>query len=268
MRARGPSSWLTWVLVCLAILWCVPLLWALAGSVASDVYAGRPTPSSLTWDHWRSLGQAGLLRSLANSVLVAFISAATGTAMALTVAVHFLVRRTPRSGMVLGLFVGKLVPVAVLLIPQVWLLRSTLGPNTLLGLVLVHSLTAFLVALVLLVPGAQGLRDQYLDEMGVLGIGMAAFVRRIVFPEMRTHIALAFGVTFMTSWSEVAYANLLLTLPARRTLPVLLGQFMTAYQMLWGQMYALTVVSVAVTLAVLLVGFALVNRAMTAPKSE
>ena len=112
------------------------------------------------------------------------------------------------------------------------------------GLILVHTFLNLSIALILLSPFVLRTHGRFGDQARMDQAGGGLYFRRVVLPSLASPLWLCLCITFMLSWAEYMYAGLLTVGRDVRTMPVLVGNYLTSYSTLWGAMYA----SVAIAL--------------------
>lgn len=210
-----------WFAIVLALLWTLfPFYWAL-------VYSVKPTPLEYrplllpfvqfrpTLAHWRWEWDArhdidGLEAGLVNSTVVALATAACSVAVGFAAAIGLgKVRRTWRRGrIVLGLLLlPRLVPPIVTVIPLFLLAVATGLRDTLLALVLAHTVLALPLAVVVLDSGLRDVPRDLIDAASLDGASTARVMLQIVAPLLRPLLLAVGTLSYALSWNEFLLAQ-------------------------------------------------------------
>ena len=231
------------IIVCLIVLY--PVLWVIMMAITPNEIAGVSSsliPQQVTFDNFIDVvsrvddyGNHLFLHQLKNSVLVAAITTALGVLLACTAAYGF--SRLNFVGRQLGLqafLVTQMFPGVVMTIP-LYILLGKLGLlNSIVGLVLVYSVSA----LPFCVWNLKGYFDtipKELEEAAIVdGASRIRIFVTIVLPLARPAIAIAALFSFMTAWNEFILAATLMNSELAYTLPVALKQYVGAQSVQYG----------------------------------
>ena len=231
------------IIVCLIVLY--PVLWVIMMAITPNEIAGVSSsliPQQVTFDNFIDVvsrvddyGNHLFLHQLKNSVLVAAITTALGVLLACTAAYGF--SRLNFVGRQLGLqafLVTQMVPGVVMTIP-LYILLGKLGLlNSIVGLVLVYSVSA----LPFCVWNLKGYFDtipKELEEAAIVdGASRIRIFVTIVLPLARPAIAITALFSFMTAWNEFILAATLMNSELAYTLPVALKQYVGAQSVQYG----------------------------------
>lgn len=231
------------IIVCLIILY--PVLWVIMMAITPNEIAGVSSsliPQQVTFDNFIDVvsrvddyGNHLFLHQLKNSVLVAAITTALGVLLACTAAYGF--SRLNFVGRQLGLqafLVTQMFPGVVMTIP-LYILLGKLGLlNSIVGLVLVYSVSA----LPFCVWNLKGYFDtipKELEEAAIVdGASRIRIFVTIVLPLARPAIAITALFSFMTAWNEFILAATLMNSELAYTLPVALKQYVGAQSVQYG----------------------------------
>ena len=231
------------IIVCLIVLY--PVLWVIMMAITPNEIAGVSSsliPQQVTFDNFIDVvsrvddyGNHLFLHQLKNSVLVAAITTALGVLLACTAAYGF--SRLNFVGRQLGLqafLVTQMFPGVVMTIP-LYILLGRLGLlNSIVGLVLVYSVSA----LPFCVWNLKGYFDtipKELEEAAIVdGASRIRIFVTIVLPLARPAIAITALFSFMTAWNEFILAATLMNSELAYTLPVALKQYVGAQSVQYG----------------------------------
>ncbi len=231
------------IIVCLIVLY--PVLWVIMMAITPNEIAGVSSsliPQQVTFDNFIDVvsrvddyGNHLFLHQLKNSVLVAAVTTALGVLLACTAAYGF--SRLNFVGRQLGLqafLVTQMFPGVVMTIP-LYILLGKLGLlNSIVGLVLVYSVSA----LPFCVWNLKGYFDtipKELEEAAIVdGASRIRIFVTIVLPLARPAIAITALFSFMTAWNEFILAATLMNSELAYTLPVALKQYVGAQSVQYG----------------------------------
>ena len=231
------------IIVCLIVLY--PVLWVIMMAITPNEIAGVSSsliPQQVTFDNFIDVvsrvddyGNHLFLHQLKNSVLVAAITTALGVLLACTAAYGF--SRLNFVGRQLGLqafLVTQMFPGVVMTIP-LYILLGKLGLlNSIVGLVLVYSVSA-LPFCVWNLKGYFDTTPKELEEAAIVdGASRIRIFVTIVLPLARPAIAITALFSFMTAWNEFILAATLMNSELAYTLPVALKQYVGAQSVQYG----------------------------------
>ncbi|MFF1353414.1 carbohydrate ABC transporter permease [Streptomyces sp. NPDC058297] len=203
-------------------------------------------PSALSWDNFSALfdnPERPFGRSLANSLLIAVISAPVSTLLA-SMAGYALARiNVPGRGVVLSLIVGTLmIPQAVTFLPTFVVVGSMGGVNTMWGLIAPGLFNAFAVVL---------FRSFYLsfpaeiEEAGRLdGLSYLGVYGRIILPNSVTMIASLGALSFIEAWNSFLWPLMIGQDPNSWTVQIALSSFLTSQTVNLPELFAGTAVAI------------------------
>jgi multiple sugar transport system permease protein len=138
---------------------------------------------------------------------------------------------------------GMMVPPVMVIIPQ-FLVAKNLGLiNHLEGLILVYA-TMNLPMQTFLLRGVFESIPKDLEEAALIDGGSRwTIFRHIVLPNSGPGLAVVIINTFLYSWEEFPWANVLMTNSNMRTLPVGIALFQSEHLTEWGQVFAASLVA-------------------------
>ena len=173
-----------------------------------------------------ALERQGLIRSAANSAVVALVS----TALVLLIALPGAYVLARLKGLVRGAGVGwilvsQVFPVILVILPLFLILRSIGLTDSLVGLTLVHTTYTLPFALWMLQGYVVSIPIE-LEEAGSMdGASRLTVLRTIVFPLLMPGVVATAMFSFVSSWNEFFFALVLLQSPENYTLPITLKMF-------------------------------------------
>ena len=208
-----------------------PLLWLISASVKSSGELNSLTvsllPSEWHWDNYtQALEKQGLVRSAANSLIVALAS--TALSVVIAVPASYVLARLKgkvRAAGVGWILVSQVFPVVLIILPLYLILRTLGLADNLVGLTLVHT-TYMLPFALWMLQGYVAAIPVELEEAGAMdGASRLTVLRTIVFPLLAPGVVATAMFSFVSSWNEFFFALVLLQSPENYTLPITLNMF-------------------------------------------
>ncbi|MEU8632055.1 carbohydrate ABC transporter permease [Amycolatopsis sp. NPDC051758] len=208
-----------------------PLLWLISASVKSSGELNSLTvsllPSEWHWDNYtQALEKQGLVRSAANSLIVALAS--TALSVVIAVPASYVLARLKgkvRAAGVGWILVSQVFPVVLIILPLYLILRTLGLADNLAGLTLVHT-TYMLPFALWMLQGYVAAIPVELEEAGAMdGASRLTVLRTIVFPLLAPGVVATAMFSFVSSWNEFFFALVLLQSPENYTLPITLNMF-------------------------------------------
>ncbi|MEV6628339.1 carbohydrate ABC transporter permease [Amycolatopsis sp. NPDC051106] len=208
-----------------------PLLWLISASVKSSGELNSLTvsllPTEWHWDNYtEALEKQGLVRSAANSLIVALAS--TALSVVIAVPASYVLARLKgkvRAAGVGWILVSQVFPVVLIILPLYLILRTLGLADNLAGLTLVHT-TYMLPFALWMLQGYVAAIPVELEEAGAVdGASRLTVLRTIVFPLLAPGVAATAMFSFVSSWNEFFFALVLLQSPENYTLPITLNMF-------------------------------------------
>jgi len=244
------------VAVLAAVLWLVPLAWAVATSIKPE---GETTAVPATWltahPTWEAyatvLGRGEILRWTANSFVTTTI--VTGLTLLLTVLAAYAFSRCvfPGRGWLFAFMIGGiLIPPQTLIVPQ-FVLMTQLGlVDTYWGIALPQVVAPVFVFI--LKRFFDAIPRDYLEAARMDGAGHLRILWNVMLPMSRPVLA-AIGIfTFIGAWNNFLWPFIVTTDPEMMTLPVGLGTVAGDYGIQYAQVMASAVLGALPLLIVFL----------------
>lgn len=239
-----------------ALLWLVPLVWALDTSLKSDKDISDH-PTSWTTSHptgaaYRQIWDYGnlphwYLNSAITSVLTSALTVLLGSMAAFALS---RIRFAGRPVVSAAIWCGVMIPPQVLMIPQFKELAE------------VHALDSYWAVVLPQVPNAiavvvfrrffDGLPDELLEAARIDGAGWPKIYWRIFMPLSRPVISAVAIFTFVWSWNNFLWSLLATNSPRMMTIPVGIGTVQESYGVNYAQLMASAVLGGIPLLAVFL----------------
>ena len=246
------------VLVAFALLWLVPVLWALDTALKPNEETTRTTwlIENPTFDAFgRVLRDTDILRWFGSSLVIACITA-VGTVVTASLAAYALSRMRFRYRNLFFWLVlaGIMIPGQVLIVPQFREMDSFGLLNTFWAVSLPQIPTA--VAVFIFKQFFDGLPKELEEVARMDGAGYFRIYARIIMPLARPAVAAVAIFAFVTSWNDLLWPLLVLTNPDIMTIPVGLATVQGAF----GIRYADTMASAVLGAVPLVAVFLLFQR--------
>lgn len=236
----------------------LPFLWFVSTSLKSDTEINAIPPvlwPSFQWDHYRAaIIEHGLLRYIANSVIVAGATTVLSLAIA-ALAAFALARFKLRWGrfylmMLLALSMFPQIAVA----GPIWRLLNFLDwLNTYQGIVAAYIALSLPFAVWVLATFFQELPYDVEEAALIDGCSRWQALRLVVLPLAAPGLFTAAILVFIQAWNEFFFALIILTYPARQTLPVGIALFPGEYTMPWGEIAAASTIATLPLVALTLI---------------
>lgn len=249
-------------LISVGILMLYPLLWMVASSLRPDeaifrdagIFVSDPQFSNYT-DGWSALGDPFSLY-LWNSLLVA-IGCIVGNLVSCSMAAYAFARLEFRLRAVFFaiMLMTIMLPIHVVIVPQYIIFNTLDWTNTYLPLILPKFLATDAFFIFLMVQFIRGIPRELDEAARIDGAGHARIFLRIILPLMTPALATAAIFTFIWTWNDFFSQLIYLTNPDVYTVPVALRSFVdAAASSSWGQLFAMSVVSLVPVFIVFLLG--------------
>ena len=246
------------VLILFALIWLVPVLWALDTALKPNEETTRTTwlIENPTFDAFgRVLRDTDILRWFGSSVVIACLTT-IGVVLTGSMAAYALSRMRFRYRNVLfwGILAGIMIPGQVLIVPQFREMDTFGLLNTFWAVSLVQIPTA--VAVVIFKQFFDGLPRELEEVARMDGAGYLRIYARIIMPLARPAVAAVAIFAFVSSWNDLLWPLLVLSNPDIMTIPVGLATVQGAF----GIRYADTMASAILGAVPLVAVFLLFQR--------
>ena len=225
-----------------------PFIWVLATSLKSQVKVETIPPTWMPdWDlsfYQVVFYDHHFLRYIGNSLIIA----GSTTILALIIgipAAYALVRvRIPGKIWILGGFLTVSMFPQIVIAGPVWQMLSAIGGlNTHWGLVFPYVSLTLPLAIWILATFFKELPVELEEAARVDGCTTLQTMIRVMAPLAAPGIFTAAILTFIYAWNEFFFALLILTDPAKQTLPVGIALFQGEFTMPWGEIAAASVLA-------------------------
>jgi multiple sugar transport system permease protein len=247
---RTPRSQLLLIFgIALALLGSLfPFLWFVLTSLKSQKQVEAIPPTWFPdWDlgfYASALFEHHLVDYMVNSVIVA--GSATLLSMAIAIpAAYCLARLTlPGKAWILGGLLSISMFPQIVIAGPVWQILERLGGlNTHWGLVLPYITLTLPLAIWILATFFKELPFELEEAARIDGCTIWQTLTHVMAPLAAPGIFTAAMLTFIYAWNEFFFALLILTDPAKQTLPVGIALFQGEFTMPWGELAAASVLA-------------------------
>ncbi len=262
-RAPDAPRKITWqsatayaILVIWALISLFPVYWMLTFSLKTnpEIFGENVMglPKYWVWANYdRALNTGNMPRYFLNSLIVA-VSTIMITLVASVMATYAMTRLEWKNRKRMNKFfmLGLTVPIHASIVPLYTTLSKVHLLNTLWALIIPYS--AFSLAMgILIATGFMGDIPYDLDEAAFLdGCGVWGIFFRVIAPLMTPAVATVGIYTFLQCWNELMFANVFVTAPQWRTLPVGVQALSGQYTTEWGPIGAALSIATIPTLIV------------------
>jgi multiple sugar transport system permease protein len=210
------------VLIVFALIWLVPVLWALDTALKPNEETTRTTwlIENPTFDAFgRVLRDTDILRWFGSSVTIAIITT-VGTVFTASMAAYALsrMRFRYRNLVFWGILAGIMIPGQVLIVPQFREMDTFNLLNTFWAVSLPQIPTA--VAVFIFKQFFDGLPRELEEVARMDGAGFWRIYLRIIMPLARPAVAAVAIFAFVSSWNDLLWPLLVLSNPDIMTIPV------------------------------------------------
>jgi multiple sugar transport system permease protein len=219
------------VLFVFALLWLVPVLWALDTSLKPNEETTQTTwlIENPTFDAFgRVLRDTDILRWFGSSVIIAIITT-VGTVIVASMAAYALSRMRFRYKNLLfwGVLAGIMIPGQVLIVPQFREMDAFNLLNTFWGVSLPQIPTA--IAVFIFKQFFDGIPRDLDEAARVDGAGFFRTYWQVIMPLSRPVVSAVAIFTFVWSWNNLLWPLVVLTNPKLMTIPVGLATVQGSY---------------------------------------
>lgn len=241
-------------LLVLTVSILLPFIWLVLASFKTyaDLTSNHGLPNPWTLANYVEIfSRTNIALSILNSVIVSAGRVILVCVTSVMVGFVFAKYRFPGREFVFAVLLSTLmVPFAVILIPLYVTLSELRLLNSLTGLIAVSVYSTF--GIFFLRQTIRDISNDFIEAARIDGAGEIWILMRVIVPLSRTALAALAVFTFLFSWDDFLFPNIVLTDPNIKTLPLVLAGLRTLY---WDryELYAagsmLTVVPVMVLYA-------------------
>ncbi|CAG7653943.1 carbohydrate ABC transporter permease [Paenibacillus allorhizosphaerae] len=245
------------VLIVLAALWLFPVLWIVISSFKTnnDLYSFPPRfwPEPITFEHFTdAFAKGNFGRYFMNSAIVTISS--TILLLVINSMAGFALAKYRFKGdtlLLVGFISTLMIPLEVIMIP-IFKVLSTLGMyNTLWALIIPPAATptgVFLIRQYLLtVP------DELLEAARMDGASEWRIYSQLILPMCKPILAVLAIFSFMWRWDDFLWPLIGISDPSLYTIQLALSNFIGEYNVDWGSLLAMSVITMIPVLVVFLI---------------
>jgi len=222
-----------------------PLLWMVASSFkpAAQLFVSPPrlVPSALTLDWYRNLMlQSDAPRFFKNSLVIG--GATTGICLLIGTLAAYGVTRFDFPGkrvFLVGALLSYVFPAIVLFVPIYMIINSLGLIDTLAGIVIAHTILTFPFALWMLRSFFIAIPREIDEAAWVDGASYLVTFSAIILPLALPGVFSVGVFVFVLSWNEYLFASVLITSGSLKTIPVGISEFITSFDVRWGEIMAM-----------------------------
>ncbi|MBC7097906.1 carbohydrate ABC transporter permease [Candidatus Bipolaricaulota bacterium] len=245
-----PRLGLALLLALVMVFVLFPVYWMVTTSVKVPLeYATRdPTwfPTRLTGEHYLALWTDRAYRYLGNTVVVSLSATALALSAGLMAAYALARFRFPAKLDVLFLLwvlLVRMAPPVVMAIPLYTTLRAFGLLNTHFGLVIVYQIYVLPYAIWMMLGFVREVPREVEEAAEIDGASRWRTLTSVVLPLVRPGLVATAIFCLIMTWNEFLYALLFLRTPEKFTLPIHIANFITEYEILWGELMAIGLMS-------------------------
>ena len=221
-----------------------PLLWMLVSSFkpAEQLFVSPPRllPSTLTLDWYRNVMlQSDAPTYFRNSLVIG--AATTAICLSIGTLAAYGVTRFEFPGkrvFLIGALLSYVFPAIVLFVPIYMIINSLGLIDTLAGVVIAHTILTFPFALWMLRSFFIAIPREIDEAAWVDGASYFLTFVAIILPLALPGVFSVGVFVFVLSWNEYLFAGVLITSGSLKTIPVGISEFITSFDVRWGEIMA------------------------------
>lgn len=222
-----------------------PLLWMLVSSFkpAEQLFVSPPRllPSTLTLDWYRNVMlQSDAPTYFRNSLVIG--AATTAICLSIGTLAAYGVTRFEFPGkrvFLIGALLSYVFPAIVLFVPIYMIINSLGLIDTLAGVVIAHTILTFPFALWMLRSFFIAIPREIDEAAWVDGASYFLTFVAIILPLALPGVFSVGVFVFVLSWNEYLFAGVLITSGSLKTIPVGISEFITSFDVRWGEIMAM-----------------------------
>ena len=244
-RAMVGSAVAYVVSLLLVVLIGFPLLWMLVSSFkpAEQLFVSPPRllPSTLTLDWYRNVMlQSDAPTYFRNSLVIG--AATTAICLSIGTLAAYGATRFEFPGkrvFLIGALLSYVFPAIVLFVPIYMIINSLGLIDTLAGVVIAHTILTFPFALWMLRSFFIAIPREIDEAAWVDGASYFMTFVAIILPLALPGVFSVGVFVFVLSWNEYLFAGVLITSGSLKTIPVGISEFITSFDVRWGEIMAM-----------------------------
>lgn len=246
------------LLIFIATISLIPIIWVITSSFKSNSEILSAVSGFATGLHFENYKNAFKLAPIAvfykNSIIVAIVATALNLficSMAAYVVVRCHFKLKPVIVMLFSL--GLVIPGAALIQPLYTVFTATHLYNKLLGLILVYTALGMPTTFYVMMSYIKTIPYSLEEAAYIDGSGFFRTFMKIVLPITRPAFATAGVIQFLLAWNEFQFALTLTGETGKRTLPIALYYFKSAFASDYGAMFAATILVIIPTIIIFII---------------
>ncbi|HID09205.1 TPA: carbohydrate ABC transporter permease [Candidatus Micrarchaeota archaeon] len=227
-----------------------PIYWMLTTSFKEPLEYATRTPSwfprRITLEHYLEIWREEAYRYFANTVLVSFGATLLSLGIAFPAAYGLARFRFPAKFdliFLLWILLVRMAPPVVLAIPLYTTLQSFGLLNKLAGLVIAYQIYTLPYSIWMLLRFVRDVPLEVEEAAAMDGASKLRILTAIVLPLVGPGLVATAIFSVIMTWNESIYALLFLRRPEVFTLPIHIAHFITEYEVLWGPLMAIGIMS-------------------------
>ncbi|MGG6312116.1 carbohydrate ABC transporter permease [Paenibacillus macerans] len=234
-----------------SILMIVPFLWLIMASFKTnkDLFADPfGLPQHWVLDNYASvLSKHPMPTYFFNSVFVAVVSTVLALLLATLASYIFTYRFKWKSGWVLFVTLGILIPTNAFMVPYYYIVNWLGFYDSLFGVALVYAGISLPLSVMIIKNYMDTIPHEILEAAFIDGASVHTSFRKVILPISYPGIVTASIFLIINAWNELLFANLLTQSEGTRTLQVAIRFFLTTFQADYPQAFAAMVVAILPT---------------------
>jgi alpha-1,4-digalacturonate transport system permease protein len=237
-----------YILLCfISIIFLFPILWVVLSSLKpqSELFTYPLTilPRALTLENYsKAFASGDFVTYNKNSILVSVV--ATFITITVNVMAGYALSKFWFKGrdVIFAFMIGTLmIPLQAIMIPIFLLLKNMGMLNTLLGIIIPPAASP--TGVFLARQYIQTIPNSFIEAARIDGAGEFRIFSKIIIPLAQPIIATIAIFSFMWRWNDFLWPFIVISVKKKMTLQLALANFVGQFQINWGQLLAMTVVT-------------------------
>jgi len=236
------SSLFYLVLLIIVITWAFPIIWVALDSLKPDRLI---TSSKIIWrfkptfKHYQLIFSThNFARYFFNSTVVSTISTIISVIFGFLAGYSITRFKTGGTALTIWILITRVAPPAAVLLPLFLIFRILGLIDTLYALIIVDVSLNLSFVIWLMRTFFEEIPPELEEAAMIDGANYISTLWLIVFPLVRPGLVAATTFSFVFAWNEYLFALVLTVSQNAKTLPVAAGDFVTAYGIEWGPIFA------------------------------
>jgi ABC-type sugar transport system, permease component len=241
MKKVSAGKIITFVFMCIyLVISLYPLIWLLFYSLKdnSEIFVTNPfgPPVAWQWENYsKAVSQFNIALYFRNSAIVTIgtIALCIFCSLLFTYVVARVRTRLTRT-MRMIVMMGMFIPVQAIMTPLVIMVKNLHLTNSLWSLIVPYTALGFPFAVMVLYGFYVNLPMELEESAYMDGASFFTTYFKIIFPQVKSAVAVLIIYEFMSAWNEFSLALVLITKDALKTLPLGLSSFKGQFSTDWG----------------------------------